>query len=132
MNFFAEIYRDSLEKSTYSRPSKNVLCELAGNLQFCLLCQGALQGITSSTKGLFSSKGIAQSPTPIDTLELGNAVFNPFTKGVANNTSPRSLFLRIKKLQIPTGIIDEEVMQVHPLHVSKDILMLQILKEVFH
>ena len=132
MNFLAEIYRDSLEKRTYSRPSKNVLGELAGNLQFCLLCHGALHEMTSSKYGLFSSRGIAQFPTPIDTLELGNAVFNPFTKGVANNTSPRSLFLRIKKLQIPTGIIDEEVMQVHPLHVSKDILMLQILKEVFH
>ena len=105
--------------------------ELGGNLQFCLLCHGALHEMTSSKYGLFSSRGIAQFPTPIDTLELGNAVFNPFSNGVANNTSPRSLFLRIKKLQFPTGIIEEEIMQVHPLHVKRDILMLQILREVF-
>jgi len=66
-------------------------------LQFCLLCQGALHDIISSTQGLFSSNGIAQSPTPIETLDLGNAVFKPLSKGVATSTSPKSLLRRTKK-----------------------------------
>ena len=89
--------RDSLEKSTYYNPSRKVFGEFAGYLQFCLLCQGALHGIISSTSGLFSSKGIAQHPTPIETLDSGNAFFNPFSKGVATSTSPKSLLRRTKK-----------------------------------
>ena len=62
-----------------------------------------------------------------DVVEDRGAVTPKPPKGTCLTTQ----FLRIKKLQFPTGIIDEEIMQVHPLHVSKDILMLQILREVF-
>ena len=41
------MYRASLENSTYNNPSRKVLVEFAGNLQFCLLCQGELQGMIS-------------------------------------------------------------------------------------
>ena len=82
----------------YFKPARYVLIELAGNSHIRLLCQGALHLITSSTYGLFSSSGLAQSPTPTDTFEFGNASFNARNKGVATSTSPRSLFLKIKIL----------------------------------
>ena len=73
-----------------------VLGELAGNLQICLLCQGALQETISSKSGLFFNKGFAQSPTPIEILDSGNALLIPLIKGVAKRTSPKSLFRRTK------------------------------------
>ena len=53
--------------------------------------------MTSSTKGLLLIKGLAQSPTPMETKESGNTSFKPLSKGVATSTSPRSLLRRIKK-----------------------------------
>jgi len=40
---------------------------------------------------------MAQSPTPIETFDSGNAVFNASSNGVATSTSPRSLLRRTKK-----------------------------------
>ena len=91
------MFRDSLEKRTYNKPSRNVLGEFAGYLQFCLLCQGALQNMTLSICGLLSSNGLAQAPTPIETIDWGNAIFKPLSKGVETRTSPKSLFLKTNK-----------------------------------
>lgn len=60
-----------------------------------------------STLGFYSSKGIAQDPTPIETFDSGNAVFNTFSNGVANSTSRKSLFLRTKKFFL-IGLISKD------------------------
>ena len=98
VNLFVLIILDSLEHKIYNSPSAKVIGELAGNLQICLLCHGALQGIISSMYRLFSNNGFAQLPTPTETLDLGNPSFRPFKRGVTTSTSPKSLFLRTKKL----------------------------------
>ena len=98
------MYRDSLEKSTYNNASKKVLGEFAGNLQFCLLCQGALQEMISSRCGLFSRRGLAQSPTPMEIFALGKLSLSPFIKGVATKTSPKSLFLKMKNFIFKYGL----------------------------
>ena len=97
------MYRDSLENSAYNNPSRKVLGEFAGNLQFCLLCQGALQEMISSMCGLFSMRGLAQSPTPMEIFALGKLFLSPFIKGVATKTSPKSLFLKMKNLIFKYG-----------------------------
>ena len=73
-----------------------VFGEFAGNLQFCLLCQGALQEMISSICGLFCSKGLDHSPTPALIFASGNAFLRPFSSGVVTKTSPKSLFLKTK------------------------------------
>ena len=42
----------------------------------------------------------------METFESGNAVFKPFSKGVATSTSPKSLFRKTKKLFL-IGLISE-------------------------
>jgi hypothetical protein len=49
----------------------------------------------SSIFGLFVTRGRAQSPTPIDILEFGKDFLNPFARGIATRTSPKSLFLNM-------------------------------------
>ena len=44
----------------------------------------------------------------METLDSGNAVFNPMNKGVATSTSPRSL-LRSIKMFFVSGFVIEEI-----------------------
>lgn len=43
---------------------------------------------------------------PIETLDSGNAIFKPFSNGVATNTSPKSLLRRTKKFFLTCLILE--------------------------